>query len=331
MLLMRSSSLTVVVLATGFTLLALQETRLVGQKSRAVNPAVKDASVRKVPRTTAGQPDIEGVWDFSTLTPLERPAQFAGKPFMTAEEAAEFEKQRLQAVDQTLGSGPAIDAAWLERGLLATVNGRYPTALVVDPPDGRIPALTPEAQRRIAERADAFRRTDGPEDRLLSERCLRSASGPPMFPSADANFIQIVQTRDYVVILQEKFHDTRIVRLDGRPHVAADIRSWAGDSRGRWNGDTLVVDTTNFTNQIGLTGRFDQTLHLVERYTPVGLDILLYEVNIDDPTAFTKPWTVVVPMRRTDEQIYEFACHEGNYALPNILRGARFGEQAGER
>jgi hypothetical protein len=133
-----------------------------------------------------------------------------------------------------------------------------------------------------------------------------------------------VQSRDHVAILQEKFHETRIVRLDDGPHLAAAIRTWLGDSHGRWSGNTLVADTTNFTDQLALGSRFDQNLHLVERFTRVGPDTLLYEFTVNDPTVFTKPWTVVLPMRRTGEQLYEFACHEGNYALPNILRGARF-------
>ena len=219
---------------------------------------------------------------------------------MTEEEAVAFEKATLQAVNSDRrGANPTSDLSgapvnefWLERGPLATVNGRKPTSLIVDPPDGRIPALTSEAQTRAAQRAALGRRVDGPEDFTLAERCLRSAPGPPMLPSADANLVKIVQTRDHVVILQEKFHDVRVVPFDGRPHVRPAIRTWVGDSRGRWSGNTL-----------------------------------LYEFTVDDPTAFTKPWTVVLPMRRTGEQLYEFACHEGNYALPNILRGARFEEQ----
>jgi hypothetical protein len=283
-----------------------------------------------------GHPDLEGVWNLSTLTPLERPDRFAGKASMTNEEAVEFERDTLQTVSgdrrrQTPASdlgGVAVNEFWLERGPLATVNGRKPTSLIVDPPDGRIPALTPEAKTRAAQRAALGRRFDGPEDFTLAERCLRSASGPPLLPGApDGNFIRIVQSRDHVAILQEKFHETRIVRLDDGPHLAAAIRTWLGDSHGRWSGNTLVADTTNFTDQLALGSRFDQNLHLVERFTRVGPDTLLYEFTVNDPTVFTKPWTVVLPMRRTGEQLYEFACHEGNYALPNILRGARFEEQ----
>ena len=275
---------------------------------------------------TAASADISGVWNFATLTPLERPAQFANKPFLTNEEAAAFEKERLRAGDQPLGAGPAIDALWLERGHVAIVNGRYITSLVSDPPDGRIPELTEAAKARIARRAEAGARSSGPEDRSLSERCLRSASGPPMFPSADANIVQIVQTRNYVVLLTEKFHEARIVRLNS-PRLSGALRSWSGDSRGHWEGSNFVIETDNFTDKIGLTGRFDENLHLVERFTRTSSSTLLYEVRIDDPTVFANPWTVIVPMTRSNERLYEFACQEGNYSLANILKAARAAEQ----
>jgi hypothetical protein len=321
---------------TGLALLALSRSPLAGHTSGGVSRAANDAGSWTVPRAVDGHPDIEGVWNFATLTPLERPVRFAGKAFMTDEEAVEFEKETLQTVNgdrrgQTPGSdlgGPAINEFWLERGPLATVNGRKPTSLVVDPPDGRIPDLTFEAKTRAAQRVAVGRGFDGPADFSLAERCLRSASGPPILAGApDANFIRIVQTRDHVAILQEKFHEVRLVSLDGRPHLPAAIRTWVGDSRGRWVGNTLNVDTTNFTYQLALGSRYDQSLHLMERFTRVGPKTLLYEFTVDDPTVFAKAWTVVLPMRRTGEQLYEFACHEGNYALPNILRGARFEER----
>jgi hypothetical protein len=321
---------------TGLALLALFRSPLAGQTSGGVSRAVNDARSWTVPRAVDGHPDIEGVWNFATLTPLERPSRFAGKAFMTDQEAVEFERETLQTVNgdrrgQTHTSdlsGPAINEFWLERGPLATVNGRKPTSLIVDPPNGRIPESTVDAQTSAAQRAVTGRRFDGPEDFSLAERCLRSASGPPILAGApDANFIRIVQARDHVAILQEKFHEVRLVSLDGRPHLPAAIRTWVGDSRGRWVGNTLSVDTTNFTYQLALGSRYDQNLHLMERFTRVGPNTLLYEFTVDDPTIFAKAWTVVLPMRRTGEQLYEFACHEGNYALPNILRGARFEEQ----
>ena len=288
-----------------------------------------EASGRAPSRTGQQEPDISGVWSFATLTPLERPARFAGKRFLTPEEAAAWEQEMLRAGDQPLGGAPVIDALWLERGHLATLDGQYVTSLVSDPPDGRVPALTPGAQARLTRRAATLSRSEGPEDRTLSERCLRSGSGPPMFPSPDANIVQIVQTREHAVLVTEKFHEARIVPLDSRPSLSATLRSWIGDSRGRWEGNTLVVDTSHFTEKIGLTGRFDENLHLVERLTRTGPDSLRYDVRIDDPSAFTAPWSVTIPMTRTSERLYEFACHEGNYSLPNILSAARALERAG--
>jgi hypothetical protein len=289
---------------------------------------VSEARQSTIP-TGRQEPDISGVWTFATLTPLERPPRFAGRRFITREEAVAWEQEIVRAGDQPLGGVPVIDALWLERGHLATLDGQTVTSLVSDPPDGRVPAVTPGVQARLARRAAAMSRTEGPEDRTLSERCLRSGSGPPMFPSPDANIVQIVQTPDHVVLLTEKFHEARIVSLDSRPPLNATLRSWTGDSRGRWEGNTLIVDTTRFTEKIGLTGRFDENLHLVERLTRTGPDTLLYEVRIDDPTAFTGPWSVTIPMTRTSERLYEFACHEGNYSLPNILSAARALEKAG--
>jgi hypothetical protein len=319
-------------LTTIFAVLALTSSNgFADQTSRKPKPRTQAAESWSTPRTIEGQPDLEGIWNTATLTPLERPARFAGKAFMTEEEAVAFEKERLQAVNSdrrgtnpTSDLGGAFNEFWLERGPLATVNGRRPTSLIVDPPDGRIPALTLDAQTKAAQRAALGRHLDGPEDFSLSERCLRSASGPPILAGApDGNLIRIVQSGGHVAILQEKFHETRLVSLDGRPHLPAAIRTWLGDSRGRWVGNTLSVDTTNFTQQLASGSRFDQNLHLVERFTRVGPNTLLYEVTVDDPTVFTRPWAVVLTLRRTGEQLYEFACHEGNYALPNMLRGAR--------
>jgi hypothetical protein len=272
---------------------------------------------------------ISGVWNFATLTPRERPARFATKPFLTEEEAAAFEMEILRAGNQRLGSGPVFDEdVWLERGHLALVNGRYLSSLVSDPPDGRIPETTQATKARLAGRTAAVARSGGPEDRVLSERCLRSASGPPMFPSADANIVQIVQSRDSVVLLTEKFHEARIVRLDSPPLRNGALRSWTGDSQGHWEGKTLVVDTSGFTDKIGLTGPFDGNLHLLERFMRTSPNALLYEVRIEDPTAFAAPWSAVVPMTRTNEPLLEFACHEGNYSLPNILKAARAAEKS---
>jgi hypothetical protein len=290
----------------------------------------------KTPRTVDGQPDLQGVWNFSTITPLERPAEFAGREFLSDEEAKQLEQRtavqsnrdnRSQNADADLGS--AYNEFWWDRGVhAARVNGKARTSLIVDPPDGRIPPLTAAGQARATARADARREhpADGPEDRSLGERCLLFNAGPPMLSGPYNNYVQILQTRDHVVIMNEMIHDMRIVPLDGRPHLPSSIRSWLGDSRGRWDGNTLVVETTNFTTKTNVRGSGEQ-LRLVERFTRTGTGALLYEFTIDDPASFARPWTAVLPMAKTTDQIFEYACHEGNYAMTGILRGARSGEK----
>jgi hypothetical protein len=289
------------------------------------------------PKASASQArSLEGTWTFSTLTPLERPAEFADKPFLTDAEAAAFETRAAERNNRdNRDASPDADVSgaynefWWDRGShLALVRGKRLTSLIVDPPSGRIPALTPAAQQRAAARAAERRErpADGPEDRSLGERCLVFNAGPPMASGPYNNFVQILQMPSHLVIHNEMIHDARIVPLDGRPHAAPAIRRWQGDSRGRWEGDTLVVDTTNFTDKTNFRGA-DENLHLVERFTRVDPKTLLYEFTVDDPTAFTKPWTAALPMTKTTEQIFEYACHEGNYALTNILRGARSEEK----
>jgi hypothetical protein len=298
------------------------------------------ATIALVTLSAAGTPDLEGIWNYSSLTPLERPAEFAGKEFLTPQEAVAFTKQVLERgnMDRRDGSADAdlsraYNDAWYDRGTsVATVYGRTRSSLLIDPPDGRMPALTAEGQRRAADRAQARRDhpTDGPEDRSLAERCLSFNAGPPMLPGPYNNYVQILQFRDHLVIANEMIHDARVVPLDGRPHRAASIRTWQGDSIGRWEGATLVVDTVNFTNKTAFRGAGDR-LHLVERFTRADAKTLLYEFTVDDASSFTKPWTVALPMAKSSDQIYEYACHEGNYALPDILRGARAQEKTEPR
>ena len=288
----------------------------------------------KAPRAD-GPPDLHGVWNFSTLTPLERPAEFAGREFLTDAEARDFEARtiarnnrdnREQSADADVAS--AYNEFWWDRGVhAARVRGKVRTSLIVDPADGRLPALTADAQARAAARAEARRLhpADGPEDRSLGERCVLFNAGPPMLSGPYNNYVQIVQTRDHVVIHNEMIHDARIVPLDGRPHLPSSVRLLLGDSRGRWEGDTLVIETTNFTNKTTVRGS-GEGLRLVERFTRSGPSTLLYEFTVDDPASFTKPWTAVLPMTKADVQLYEYACHEGNYAMTGILRGARAGE-----
>ena len=223
----------------------------------------------------------------------------------------------------------AYNEFWWDRGVhAARVHGRVRTSLIVDPPDGKIPALTADGQQRAALRADARRQhpADGPEERSLGERCLLFNAGPPMLSGPYNNYVQILQTPDYVVILNEMIHDSRIVPLDGRPHLPSAVRRMLGDSRGHWDGHTLVVETTNFSDKTNVRGSGEK-LRLTERFTRADAKTLLYEFTVDDPASFVKPWTAVLPMAKTDDQIYEYACHEGNYAMTGILRGARATDQ----
>jgi hypothetical protein len=276
-----------------------------------------------VPRTHDGRPDFQGIWSLATFTPLERPQEFANRPFVTDAEAADFVRRRLAAVNAD--HRPAdYNEAWFERPTsLAQWHGKNLTSLIVDPADGHLPPLTEDAQARVAAVRQARRDhpADGPEDQSRSARCLGAA---PL--SYIVGFVQVVQTSAQLVFAFDAHerHERRILHLTVRPPLGPALRSSLGDSRARWDGDTLVVDTTNYE------GRFDfeflgadAHLHLRERFQLVDADTLLQEATIDDLTAFATPWTVVVPMRRAGGRLFESACHEGNYALRNILSGAR--------
>jgi len=285
------------------------------------------------PRTADGAPDLQGVWNTSTLTPLERPAEFAGKPFLTEAEVAAYEQRMaVQNNRDRRDSSPQADVGgayndfWFERGSRVVPSKR--TSLITDPADGRIPPLTPEAQKKAAERAE-YRRlheADGPEDLGLPVRCLLwPTAGPPMLPGGYNNNYQILQGPGYVMIIVEMIHDARIIPTDGRPHLPRHVRQWMGDSRGRWEGTTLVVETTNFTDKTAFRGSGDN-LRLIERFTRSGPDEILYQFTVEDPASFTRPWSAELPMRRIDEPLYEYACHEGNYGMEGILSGARTDE-----
>ena len=286
-------------------------------------------------RTPSGQPDLEGIWTNSTVTPLERPRELAGKAFFTPEEAAEYEKQARERNDgDRRDKNPEADLAvgyndaWWDRGTKVVSTRR--TSLIVDPPDGRIPPLTPDAQKRAAARAEArkLRPSDNPEDRTLADRCIvRGNTGPPMLAAGYNNFYQVVQTPDYVVILIEMIHDARIISLRPRAPLPTTVRKWMGDSRGRWEGNVLVVDTTNFTDQTNFRGS-DEHYRVVARLWRVDEDTLLYQFTVDDPRSFTRPWSGEIPMKKAVGPIYEYACHEANYSLTNTLRIARAEETA---
>ena len=306
-----------------------------------VATAQSQAGTWSVPRTAFGQPDLQGVWDFASITPMERPEEFAGKAFMTAEEAAAYEARRFALVDHDTDVGAEsvcpgtgnYNEFWYDRGYGTGARVRR-TSLVIDPPDGRIPAYTASALARRRAAAEA-QRGRGPADSHetlgLGTRCILGFNaGPPMLPSAYNNNVQLFQTPDHVVIFNEMVHDPRVVPLDGRVHLLADVRQLSGDSRGWWDGDTLVVETTNFSGQAGVRGSTDR-LRLVERFTRVGPDSLVYRFTVDDPTTFTTPWTAEVPMIRTPGPLYEYACHEGNYGMEGILAGTRAEERAAVR
>jgi hypothetical protein len=305
---------------------------------------VPAAAQADAPRTSWGQPDLQGVWDFRTITPMERPADLAEKEFLTDEEAAELEQVRAAANAARDGEVPAdivgnYNTFWFDRG--DSVIGTRRTSLVTDPPDGRIPPLTPEAERKRAATAQT-RQDTGPHEPSpggwvddlgpngLQVRCITGFnSGPPMTPGGYNNNVQLFQTPDTVVLLSEMNHNVRVVPLDGRAHV--DLRQWTGDARGHWEGDTLVVESLNFFRETSfMRGGASADLQLTERFTRVSPDVLLYQVTIDDPTTWTRPWTYEVPMQRNTEPVYEYACHEGNYAMEVILAGARAKEAEAE-
>ena len=294
-------------------------------------------------RTPDGQPDISGIFTFRTLTPMQRPQALDGKDTLSAEEAATFEASERTRLNRDLfdpetgarsaGYQPRAEGGvlsynefWYERGVELTSDKR--TSLIIDPPDGRLPPRTDAAQERDrARRAyTETHRYDSYENRSLFDRCVMGFnSGPPMTSSAYNNNVQILQTPGYVTIFNEMVHNTRIIPIDGRPHGA--LVQLAGDSRGHWDGGTLVVETTNFRG--GQSGGTGPNMHLVERFTRLDPDTVAYEFTVTDPTVYTRPYTVLMPLRRTDGPLFEYACHEGNYGLTGILAGARRLESEG--
>jgi hypothetical protein len=296
----------------------------------------------KVPRTADGRPDLQGVWGNNSVTPMARPRQWKDKASLSDAEVQELKHLAAQFVDQ---GGDAIFGNFVQqlldgkdKGTFAQVSydpttGNYNqfwmadrewdnrTSLIIDPPDGQLPPLTPEAEaRRAAARAKASERgpADGPEDRPLTERCI--SYGAPRTGANYNSYVQIIQSPDTIVLLQEMIHDARVVPMKPRPHLPARIRQLHGDPRGRWDGDTLVVETTNYVN--GFQGSTPDVV-LTERYTRVSPDFINWEITVNDPKTWTRPYTFMIRLKRTDALVYEYACHEGNYSMEGILAGAR--------
>ena len=301
----------------------------------------------KAPLSPDGHPDLQGVWLNNSATPLERPKVLEGRQSLTDEEVAQLRRRADRLFKNTNADFAAGDAVFLaaladiDHFKSATATGTTfemierefdnRTSLIVDPPDGRIPSLTAEAQQRRAAR-DAIRRrpAEGPEDLTQVERCL--TYGVPRLSGTNTGagplgYYEIVQTPSYIVLFLEAVHEARVINLDGRPHLPPSVRQWQGDSRGRWEGKTLVVDTTNFSSRSDFMGASDQ-LHLVERFTRVGPDRIDYQITVDDPTTWTTPWTAVIRLKKSDARLYEYACHEGNY---EILRGIFAAARAKEK
>jgi hypothetical protein len=307
------------------------------------------AAQAKVPRTAWGKPDLEGIWDFRTITPLERPANMAGKEFLTEEEATKLEKEvvdRNTALDerpaqpvpvggnvdrQADGSPGFYNNFWLDGGTKPVGTRR--TSLIVDPRDGKLPPLTEAARRRAEERRAYLR--DHPADSYVdlapANRCLVGFNaGPPLSPGGYNQNMQVVQAKDSIALLTEMVHTVRVVPVEQRPRLSESIRQWSGDARGHWDGDTFVIETANFNSERGWRGSSDK-MTLVERLTRVDADTLDYTYTVTDPETWTRPWTASIALRRSDLAVYEYACHEGNYSVPNILSGARTMEKAGTR
>ena len=324
-------------LATVFVCMSLLAVPVAGQSSSGT-------AAWEAPRTVDGHPDLQGVWANNIATPLERPDAWAGKEKLTDEELADLQ---LAAAD-VIASGE--DAQFGDQLVLKAIErikdadsydttGNYNqfwivdrdfdnrTSLVIEPSDGKIPALTAAA----VERSDAQRAyrsdhpADGPEDRGLSERCANF--GVPRLGAGYNSYFQVFQTPSHVVVLKEMAHDAKVIAMDSTPHISDSVRLWNGDSRGRWEGDTLVVETTNFSPKSDFR-ESAENLYLVERYTRVGPDTLNYEVTISDPTTWSQPWTVLIPLRRSEDAVFEYACHEGNYGMEGILSGHRADESA---
>ncbi len=325
--------------------------------------AIATSGAADIPRMQNGRPDLSGTYDVRTLTPLERPEKFGDNLTLTDDEAQAIAREEAERMarrnaasnpnreappeggdgsEGAAGNVGGYNSFWIEKGTGAfQIDGKWRTSLITDPKNGRRPPMTPEAEQRVDAYTKMFRRPnkgeawwireglktgpyDDPEIRPLAERCLlgfSSTGGPPMLPALYNNLKQIIQTGDHLMILIEMVHDARIIRMNAK-HDPPEIRKWLGDSVGRWEGDTLVVDTTNFSNRPALS-RASRNLHVVERFTRIDADTLLYQFTVEDPTVWTAPWSGEYVWPASTDRVYEYACHEANYSFGGILRGAR--------
>ena len=326
-------------LASLYMLGALTSHRTATAAAQGPNTSTTDTWA--VPRTSWGHPDLQGVWttDVEINVPLERPVELGEKAVLTEAEYKERLEMLARRAREAAARRPARESTgagpehWYERG------GSLRTSLVIDPPNGRIPPYTPEAEKRVPPRGTELGFVggsfgngpyDGPEDMALTDRCITRGLPQTWFPSQYNNGFQIVQSPEHVTVYYERLHEARVIPIDGRPHLDPTVRQWLGDSRGHWEGDTLVVDVTNFSDRMTTFRKSGSTLHLIERYTRVGPDAVRVEVTIDDPTTWTRRWTFAVTGKKDPNywQIFEYACHEGNYGMRNMLSGARAAESA---
>jgi hypothetical protein len=330
--------------AAAITMTIMAPAPVAGQSVKAPTAKLTTKAAKNwtPPRTADGHPDLQGYWTNATLIPLERPVELGNKEFYTDAEAAAMDKQRIQRENSQAKTDIHYDnVIWQHENYSKVASTR--TSLIFDPPNGRVPPLSATGQKRAAAEKEAARRrelAESAQDRSLGERCLSWGNeGPPMLGSTYNANLQIVQTPASVAIGQEIIHGVRIVPMDGRPHLLPEVRQLGGDSRGHWEGDTLVVDTTNFTDQTNFrpppaTGRQDifssRDLHVVERFTRTDPDTIIYRFTVEDPSIWTNPWSGELLMRRIEGPIFEYACHEGNYGLANILAAARAKEKAAE-
>jgi hypothetical protein len=302
--------------------------------AEAVSPDKTPSKKYVAPRTPDGHPDFSGVWSNASTVPLERPKNFGEREFLTAEEVAAAEAKAAvprPVEEQAAGVGDAhYDMTQFGLDRSHTKYAKSVRTSLITGPEGKIPPMLPEAQKRQQERA-AYTRAhsfDSAQDRGLSERCIiwNNNEGPPILPQGYNSNLEIVQGQGYIAIDIEMIHDVRVIPTDGRPHLPANIKQWLGDSRAHWEGDTLVIDTTNYSERTNFRGATD-SLHVVERLSRVDENTLLYQFTVEDPKTWTKPWSGEVPILKTNDKMYEYACHEGNLGMPNVLSGARTAEE----